>query len=112
MPEGLPTDLYISATQRRAAQDSIPIMVLRKGDPNSGSLLLKINLLNGTAKLYGQVRLDEEVVWNALQGYAPIADQEADAYLAREAERDPDVWLLEIEDKQGRLWFPGKILEI
>jgi hypothetical protein len=34
----------------------------------------------------------------------------ADAYLKHQASIDPDAWLIEIEDKQGRVWFPGKVV--
>jgi len=30
---------------------------------------------------------------------------------AEQASFDPDLWLIEIEDKKGRAWFPGKIVE-
>jgi hypothetical protein len=30
--------------------------------------------------------------------------------MARQADIDPDAWLIEIEDKQGRIWFPGKVV--
>jgi hypothetical protein len=32
----------------------------------------------------------------------PAADAEVEAYLAREVKFDPDVWIVEIEDRAGR----------
>ncbi len=113
MNEGrLATDLYVSAHIRLAAREGIPITVVRRGDPSSGSLILKVNLLNGTARVLIEARFDDARVWTpALQGN-PLLEHDADDYLSRQAEIDPDAWLIEIEDKQGRLWFPGKIVNL
>lgn len=102
------THLLVSAQIRRAAQEGVSIIPVKRGDPQSGALLLKINLLNGTARLLTQVRDDEELGWCPVGPSDPMPDREADLYCERQAEFDPDLWLIEIEDKQGRLWFPGK----
>jgi len=108
MSERLSTDLLVSAVIRSAAQTSIPITVLRRGDPSSGTLILKINLLNGTARILIEARYDDARVWTPATPTDPMNEKEADAYLARQHDVDPDAWLIEIEDKQGRIWFPGK----
>ncbi len=108
----LSTDLFVSAHVRIAANAGVPMIVLRKGDPSSGSLILKINLLNGFARILIEARYDDARVWTAATDTDPMSDRDADAYLARQAEVDPDAWLIEIEDKQGRVWFPGKVLSL
>jgi hypothetical protein len=35
---------------------------------------------------------------------------EADAYIARQAERDPDLWVMEVEDRLGRHWVDGAVI--
>jgi len=111
MSEGrLATDMFVSAHARIAARAGIPLTVIRRGDPSSGSLILKINLLNGTARVLIEARFEEARVWTPATDTL-MADRDADAYLSRQGEIDPDAWLIEIEDKQGRIWFPGKIYE-
>jgi hypothetical protein len=41
-----------------------------------------------------------------------MKEADADAYMHKQTEIDPDVWLLEIEDRQGRHWFPGRIIKL
>ncbi len=106
----LPTDLLISAHIRIAAREGVPVVVVRRGHANSGTIVLKINRLDGTARVLTQVRYDEELVWSPVGRTDPMADKDADAYLARQADIDPDSWLIEIEDAKGRHWFPGKIM--
>ena len=107
---GLATDLYVSAHIRQAARENVPMMVIRRGDPSSGTIILKINLLNGMARVLIEVRDDEARVWTPATNTDPMPDRDADAYLSRQAEIDPDAWLIEIEDKKGRVWFPGKVV--
>jgi hypothetical protein len=36
-----------------------------------------------------------------------VSDQDAEAYLARQCEYDPDLWIVEIEDRAGRSFLEG-----
>ena len=104
----LPTDMMISAYIRIAAREGVPIVVRRRGDDTQGAILLKINRLDNTAHVLAQVRMNDESVWNPVSRTDPMTDADAERYLAKQAEIDPDTWILEIEDKQGRHWFPGR----
>lgn len=110
MNDDLPTDLRISAQIRIAAQQGIPMMVVHKGDPYSGTIFLKINRLDGTAELLSQVRIEADRVWMSVTEGKGMDESEADAYLAQQLDFDPDLWIIEVEDRKGRHWFPEKIL--
>ncbi|HAX92009.1 MAG TPA: DUF1491 domain-containing protein [Rhodospirillaceae bacterium] len=111
MNDDLPTDLMISAQIRIAARQGVPIVVTHRGDSSSGSIYLKINLLNGTAHVLNQVRLEDERVWVYTLSDTPLDEREADKYLESQIDFDPDLWVIEIEDRQGRHWFDGRILK-
>lgn len=108
--DDLPTDLWVAAQARAASREGVPVLVVRRGASASGSIILKVNRLDGTSDLYDQVRLDETRVWMKTPRMKPLPEEEAAAYIARRAEDDPDLWVVEVEDKQGRLWFPGKVV--
>lgn len=105
----LPTDFIISAHIRTAAQQGVPIVIRQRGDNNVGTILLKINLLNGTSRVLSQVRFNDQMMWSPVSKTDPMKEADAENYLARQAKIDPDCWMVEIEDKQGRIWFEGKI---
>lgn len=107
----LPTDLRIAAQRRIAAAAGIPMIVVHKGDANSGTIYLKINRLDGTAEVLSQVRTENGIAWMSTTGSKGQPEKEADAYLAQQSDFDPDLWIIEIEDKQGRHWFPEKIID-
>ena len=110
MADGLPTDMLVSAQRRIAANEGIPLTIVRRGYSSVGTILLKINRLDGTARVLSQVRYDDELVWSPVSKTDPMDEKDAEAYLARQADIDPDLWIIEIEDKQGRHWFPGKVV--
>lgn len=112
MIDDLPTDLMVSAQIRIATQQGVPIVLRRRGYSGVGTLLLKINLLNGMARVLSQARYDDEVVWNPVSRTDPMPDEDAEKYLSRQIEIDPDIWIVEIEDRQGRHWFPGRVASV
>ena len=81
-----------------------------RGDPHSGIVILKLNQLDQGCRVMSQMRdLDGKLGWmEALEG-ALVPEAEADVYIARQAERDPDLWVIEIEDRLGRHWVDGAI---
>lgn len=101
----LPTDLWVGAGLRRASDESVPIAVIRRGERQSGTVILKLNQLDRGCRILTQARdLDGRLAWfEALDG-AAVPDAEADAYIARAAARDPDIWVIEIEHREG--WHP------
>jgi hypothetical protein len=110
MDDRLPTELWVSAHVRRGNLEGIPMMVVRRGDSSRGTVLLKVNRLDGTCTVLSQVRREEVLCWLRATGPDPVPEPEADQCVARELRRDPDLWVIEIEDRQGRHWFEGKVL--
>ncbi|MET0547215.1 MAG: DUF1491 family protein [Caulobacterales bacterium] len=79
-------------------------VIARKGDVNAGAILVKVARLDGTANLYvPALGPDGDRIWLDLarQGVGP-AEADVDAYIRRRADNDPDLWVVEIEDRQGR----------
>jgi hypothetical protein len=108
--DDISTDFMIRAQIRIAAREGVPITIVRHGHDASGTIVLKINKLDGTARVLTQARYGDDVVWNPVSKVDPMPDRDAEECMRRQSEFDPDAWLVEIEDRQGRLWFPGKII--
>ncbi len=99
----LPTEIWVQAHLRRCSREAIPVYVLRRGDPGGGTLLVKINRIELGWTLLTQMRdLEGRLGWMpALEGAAG-SEQDAGAYIERAVRRDPDLWVVEIEDRKGR----------
>lgn len=112
MSDRLPTDLLVSAQIRIAAKEGVAITVLSHGDNVSGVIILKINYLDGNATILSQVRIDDELVWSPVSKTDPMTEKDADIYIERQMNIDPDSWVIEIEDRRGRHWFPGRVVRV
>ena len=105
----LKTEIRVSAHLRRAQIAGAFATVVRRGDPDAGAVAVKLWLGRGRARLFIQCRdLDGAFVWRELfEDEASAQDIEAkiDAWLAKEAKIDPDLWVVEIDDKDGRAFL-------
>ena len=97
----LTSRFWIDAYLTRLRVFDIPAFVVAHGDDTGGAVLVKLSTLDGKAVLY-QRSFDlttGERNWAELAGGA---EAEVDASIGRQREFDPDVWVVEVEDRQGR----------
>ena len=105
----LNAEFWIMATVRRCNADGMTAMVVRRGDNRGGTLLLKVNQFEAGCKVLSQARdMEGEMGWMAAFSGELVAETEADAYIARAMDRDPDLWVVEIESPDGAHPFEGK----
>ncbi len=97
----LSSDVWVAALIRRVELAGAFATVARKGDARAGAVLVKtFDPRSRKTQIYAEAtRGDGERVWMTPADFADEAD--ADAYAARAARIDPDVWVVEIEDADG-----------
>jgi len=111
MEPRLKTSIIVAAALRVSTQRVIPMVVARRGDPDAGTILVKLNQLELGCTVLAQTRTPAgELAWLKATGAEPVNEETADAYIARQVKRDPDLWVIEIEDRAGRPIFEGRIL--
>lgn len=111
MAMGLTTGLWVSAQVRLCDRAFIPATVVRRGDADAGTVLLKLNRFEDGVTVYTQASTIADVpAWSRGTGPLPVTEAEADAYIERQVKYDPDVWVLEIEDRKGQYKIDGKIV--
>lgn len=100
----LRTDIWVAALIRRAGAAGAGAVVAWKGDAVAGVVLVKVARLDGTASLFGPALGPEgRRIWMDLTASAGGPDERAiDRYVARRRHHDSDLWLVEIEDRDGR----------
>lgn len=97
----LTAGLWISAYLNRLRLSEIPAYVMAKGDATAGAVLVKVATLDGQAVIHER-RFDLERDTRIWQVLAQGPEAEMDAILGRARGRDPDLWIIEIEDRAGR----------
>ncbi|QPC43799.1 DUF1491 family protein [Kaustia mangrovi] len=109
-PPRLRSSLWVQAQVRLCSTAAIPAVVSKRGDPDAGSILVKIWRGREDCLVYTpMVTMEGERGWMQALGGEPVTEAEADAYLARQASRDSDLWILEIEDPKGLYRLDGII---
>ncbi len=110
MPDDrLATELWVSAYLRRAAAVGEAAVLVHRGDSTRGTVVLKLNRFTAGWRVLAQARdLEGRLGWIAASE-AP-AEADADAYIARALARDPDLWVIEIDDREGRHPLDGRML--
>jgi hypothetical protein len=98
------THFWVGALLRRAAVGGAFAAIARKGDMDGGAVLVKVATMDGRARLYGTALNGEgERIWLDLSvGKLGDVETDVDAYARKSAETDPDLWIVEIEDRHGR----------
>lgn len=96
----IPTHLWLEAKIRELSAQGIGVYVAQRGDRAGGLVLLKISDMMGQCKLLTQQRdLDGHLVWMAALKEEIGDEKSADEYIARACQRDPDLWVVEVEDR-------------
>ncbi len=102
--------IWVSMATRLSDIAGRPAAVIRKGDPDSGGILCLLRGREGLLVL-SQVRDAEgRPAWLRATGETPVDDATADAYVARQVKRDPDLWVVEFEAPDLKPPFEAKIL--
>jgi hypothetical protein len=102
--------LWVGAYVRRCYGEGAMATVARKGAEEAGAIVVVVDRLDGTADLYtpaSQSSFDEanpsDRRFQLVLDKAPRTD--IDARLEREMRFDPDLWIVEVEDRQGRAFL-------
>jgi hypothetical protein len=101
MSPRLTADLWVSAYLARLRQANIPAYVTARGDATAGAVMVKVALLDGTARAYERT-MDLATGGRRWMIAAEGSEADVDAVLRRQQARDPDLWIIELEDRQGR----------
>ena len=105
----LKSAIWVSAYLRRCQVEGASAVLRRRGAEEAGAIFIKIDRLDGRIELFGpapQTAFDEarptDRAFAACMKTQPTTEPEAEAYLAKQLRFDPDIWIVEVEDRQGR----------
>lgn len=110
MSDRLKSGFYVRAIIRRAEVAGAQGFVVKKGSEEAGAIFLKIARLDGTCTVLSQAVAGDGVrVWARPLGEA-CDEARAAAYFDKQKKFDPDLWIVEIEDREGRAFVDEKIV--
>lgn len=106
----LKSALFVAALVRRAQVEGAYALVRRRGAEGAGAIFVQVDRLDGTSDLYGpaaqsMVEEDGERAFRPLLTTLPAANINIESRLQREMKFDTDLWIVVIEDRQGRAFL-------
>lgn len=100
----LTTKIWVQACLRQLNAAGLDAYLRHRGARERGGILVKINRFGDGCELIEPVAgLDGGRAWMRIGSGVSLAEADAEEKIARRLELDPDLWVLEIEDRQGRL---------
>ena len=110
------SEIWAKAYIRRCQTEGLYAMVLKSGDHDAGAIYIKVNTLDGKAQLYspapaGFEEGDFDRMWMVHSEKGPVDENEIDSYINNQLKSDPDIWVIELEDKQGRSFIDEAIFQ-
>lgn len=112
----LKSEIWVKAYIRRCGGNGAAAVVAQRGQSDGGAIFIKVNKLDGTVYLYGPAPAGLDAassgrVWSPCLDREGVGEAEADAYLRRQMEFDPDIWIIEVEDRAGRHFLDDALSE-
>ncbi|MFW8595789.1 DUF1491 family protein [Cribrihabitans neustonicus] len=97
----LTAEFWVQAYLARLRLMDIPAFVTAHGDDTAGAVLVKLNTLDGQARAFHRTfdLMTGARKWDTL---AAGDETEVDASIRRQQGFDPDLWVIEVEDRGGR----------
>ena len=102
----LKTELRVSALIRRAQGAGAFAAVLRRGDVDAGALWVVVRQGRDLFRYTEQMGLSGTREWYK---DGPFDEAEMRLRMNKAVDRDPDIWIVEIEDGQGRAFLDGEM---
>ena len=101
------SEIWVKAYLRRVISEGAFAVVVRRGNDEAGAIYVKQVPLDGTACIFSPAPAGFDAVardrqWVCHFGETVVREEQADRYLEQQASYDPDIWILEVEDRAGR----------
>lgn len=104
----LRSDIWVAAYLRRAYVEGAVATLRRRGAPEAGAIYVLVDRLDGCVALFQPGPADEgsgERRWLRAHAAEWIAPADAEARLKRELSFDPDLWIVDLENRDGTHWL-------
>jgi len=106
----LRADIYVAALIRRAQVEGAYATLRRRGAAEAGAIFVRVDRLDGTSALFGpasqsEINDDGDRLFRRMHEDEWIDNLSVEDRIRREMKFDPDLWIVDIEDRKGRDFF-------
>ena len=110
------TEIWVKAYLRICMSEGSAAYIITSGDEFAGAVFIHIDNLAGGHWLFGPAPagLEESSLdrrWSSCFSHLPVSKDQVETYLAQQKRYDPDLWIVELEDKLGRHFLGDQLIE-
>jgi hypothetical protein len=111
MEPRLKAEIWVKAHIRKCAFWNVPVFVVKRGDDTAGAVLIKVNRLDDRCMVLTPITNFDDGTrqWLRATGDGWVSEQTCTDYIAKQLKFDRDLWVIEIEDAEGRHLLDEKI---
>ena len=110
----LRSEIWVAAFVRRVFAEGAAAYVARRGDPDAGAVFIRL-VAGDAIRVFMPappwLAEDADRSWHERGDGAGLSLADAEAALQREVANDPDLWIVDVEDKHGRHFLDGFLIE-
>ncbi len=117
----LKANIWVKSYLRRCQAKGCFAAVVRHGDDDAGAIYIRVNMLNGMSKLFAPAPMgfDDNGAshggtgrqWMAAIDDMPADDAQIELLIQQQMQLDPDFWVIEVEDRDGRDFLDSELLQ-
>lgn len=102
----LKTNIRVSALLKRAQSAGAFAAIIRRGDPDAGTFWVLVRQGGKYSRFVEQMAMSGGREWFK---DGPFSETEITSRINKAVDRDPDLWIVEIEDGEGRAFLDGSL---
>jgi hypothetical protein len=98
------SEIVVKALIKTANKNFIDAYLIKRGDINAGEIFLKLNNLEGYSMLYSYRKSKMKNPWEVYGSKSWQIESDINKKIDKIIKVDTDVWVIEIEDKEGKFF--------
>lgn len=103
MSPQLSTSMLVESALALANAGMVTAVLERRGHPDSGAILVRLDQPDGTCRLESRVvDFDGKYTWQDVTGPAALSSEQAQERITREKGYDPDLWVIAVDATLGQ----------
>ena len=111
------SEIWVKAYLRRCMSEGLYGYIASRGDDFAGAIYIHIDDLEGSHWLYGPApagleESSQDRRWTSCFADAPVSSQKVETYIEQQKKYDPDLWVIELEDKQARHFLGDELVDL
>lgn len=102
----LKSEIWVKAHLRRCFLSGLTAVIANKGAPEAGAVYVQVTISAQEVRVFAPApgptyNDDGHRTWSQPLGTAPVLPDKAHDYFARQKSFDPDIWIIDIDDREG-----------